>query len=160
MIDHKGWFLEDDGCMDELARGVVFALRWRGEWRFLAGMEDPFNGKAALIAVDTFYDDRLEAAQAADRIAEVYAEEERDYRRASHAKLQYDEKDDEVAAIRRRLLGTFHAEGRAARASYTPELMAVFRGYVTDALEQITQLRKERVELKAEFHREQGWKDN
>ena len=84
-LGHTGWYTDEDGN-GELARGVVYLLP---HGRFTAGVADPFNSDKdgqgpCIFDVDergnlTLYDDEQEAARAADRLAELYAESEREH---------------------------------------------------------------------------------
>lgn len=73
-IDHRGWWMDEDGYGDK-ARGLVFRLpKGRG---FLAGwsMGDGMLGE---VHTDTVYGDEVSAAFAADSIAESVAEMNRE----------------------------------------------------------------------------------
>lgn len=86
-IRHNGWYCSEDDVTGERARGVVYRLNHaRG---FVAGMEDPCNGgPAAVLEMNCIYDDETDAALAADRLAERYAEDQRDENNAWQAGLQ------------------------------------------------------------------------
>ena len=73
-INHTGWFTDEYGDGDKI-RGIVFRLpRSRG---FLAGWS---MGEGRITKLDcTIYDDEIDAAYAADSMAEYVAEQERDY---------------------------------------------------------------------------------
>lgn len=102
---YTGWYLED-GYSDEVAVAVVLEERGGEAYSddtgiFHAAILDPVNEGAAMVSIETF-DDRMEAAHAADSNAEHYAENERDYRAASNAgyrvadelRMQQDVRDD------------------------------------------------------------------
>lgn len=74
---HNGWYL-DDYC-DETAWGVVGCLSHR---RFVAGVSDSYDESYAQWDRSKIYDNEKDAAIAADREAERYAEKEREYREA------------------------------------------------------------------------------
>lgn len=85
-LRHTGWYTRhDDPCSDELARGVVYMLPHS---RFIAAMVDPWNGRKngtgpCIVECKPngepfIYDDKYEAARAADGLAERYAESGRE----------------------------------------------------------------------------------
>ena len=83
-IVHTGWFTDEYGDGDKI-RGIVFRLpRSRG---FLAGWS---MGIGTASEIDcTIYDDEIDAAYAADSMAEDAAEREREY------KEQQNQEEDE-----------------------------------------------------------------
>lgn len=78
LINHRGWFVDD--CFDEVFRGVVLTVEdcYYGK-HYLWGYECPNNSNTYCIenGVTT---DIEEAARWADRMAERFAEDEREYR--------------------------------------------------------------------------------
>lgn len=154
-IDHKGWFLDSD-FQDEVARGVVFQLPAKdGKTRFMYGVADPHNDRPAILAHEVAGDIR-DAAIWADQLAERYAEDERDYREASNARMRHDSIADDIQHERRvalRLLMT-------RRAGTTPlggdNLCAMV---ARDAREAIAKLRREREELAERYGDSAGWRD-
>ena len=101
-VDHPGWYLHPDGIPGEVVSGVVYRMSGKtGCARYLVGYADPWNcdetGRGpALLCLDPILGDRVgadwefdpvlrDAARRADRIAEVMAEEERDYQGAYEA---------------------------------------------------------------------------
>lgn len=96
-LGHTGWYTRDDDFGDELARGVVYLLP---HGRYLAAIasesESDKDGSGPCI-VETnahgspcLYDDKEDAARAADSFAERYAEgaREDDRRRRERMKLE------------------------------------------------------------------------
>jgi len=103
-IDHRGWFLEDDGDGGEVARGIVVQLPGRdGAPRYIGGMMDPFNPDCGCLDFSEITDNEQEAASTGDAIAERYADAERDYRRAWRAGRDVEEKWDEAQALVERI---------------------------------------------------------
>lgn len=121
---HTGWFTFPDGCPDDTLRGGVWQWPGRnGESLLVPGYAE-FDGKsetnpgsAALALGDTFrvpmrgeYDLResmdgtRDCARRADRLAEIAAEQERDYRAAYDRGARAAELDSEMIAARRELL--------------------------------------------------------
>lgn len=102
-IDHTGWYTSEDGVGSDLARGVVYLLP---HGRFTAGVADPFNSDKdghgpCIFDVDergnlTLYDDEQEAARAADRLAELYAESEREHDARFQRERQLEEQRDDA----------------------------------------------------------------
>lgn len=102
-LGHTGWFTDEDGGNGELARGVVYLLP---HGRLIAGVVDPFNSDKdgqgpCIFDVDergnlTLYDDEQEAARAADRLAELYAESEREHDARFQRERQLEEQRDEA----------------------------------------------------------------
>lgn len=82
-IRHTGWFC--DSFQDGKIRGLVFRLpRSRG---FLIGWTMG-EGMASAIETDSIYDDELEAAHAADSLAENVAEKEREFQEEQETELE------------------------------------------------------------------------
>lgn len=82
-LRHKGWFVDE--FQDEVYRGAVLQLPARsGKTQYLAGYADPNNVGAYLVEFDIIEDER-EAARRADRIAEIFAESEREHNEAWRA---------------------------------------------------------------------------
>lgn len=85
-IGHYGWFTDDDGTNGEAIRGLVMRLpKSRG---FIAGWS---MGEHMASSVEyAVWDNEANAARHADRLAEIAAEHERDYRR------EQEEEDDDT----------------------------------------------------------------
>lgn len=165
-VDHQGWFLDDD-FQEEVARGIVYRLPTRkGRAQFIAGMADPDNDGPAMLSLGTIEDDEREAARSADHLAECYAEAERDYRRASSARLKWGELGEEVAAARRSILDLCREIKALCRAggSYTirnaPAVRAELERRIRGLLDDIREAREKRGELASNFARDKGWTDN
>jgi len=164
-IDHTGWYLRDDGDSSELARGVVFRLpHGRG---FMVGVADPYNKGPVALSTDIEPGDAaddeaalMDAARSADHLAEVYAEIERDYARASDARIRYEDLGDTIKTIRKATLALL-AEIKAIRKSLcgSPEIIATLRGKIADAVEEIAKSRRKRARLAGDFARCDGWSD-
>lgn len=93
-VEHLGWWTHDEG-IGELFVGVVYQLTGRdGSPRYVAGYEHCETTRkreranmteGAWLDCSRIYSEKLEAAQAADGIAESEAENERDYQAAAGA---------------------------------------------------------------------------
>ena len=125
-LRQTGWYGDDDGC--QLYRGVVFQLPSRhGQAIFLAGVEwgevsrsgfDAGGGWIEIGPRDT-HDSKEDAAHAADRLAEIAAERDREeqeaYRREEEERdREYEEREqvkreeeiaDHLAIVNLRLCG-------------------------------------------------------
>jgi hypothetical protein len=78
-LDHTGWYLDSE-FQDETVRGIVLRLPGHdGKERLVPAMADPHNDDCALADFESVTDDKIQAAYAADKIAERYAEAERFY---------------------------------------------------------------------------------
>ncbi|HEV2327622.1 MAG TPA: hypothetical protein VGY56_02410 [Verrucomicrobiae bacterium] len=75
-LRHRGWFV--DNFQDSTTRGMVLQLPARkGKTLYLAACSDPWNKNCAIIEM-YFYDEKEDAARAADGLAERYAENSRE----------------------------------------------------------------------------------
>ena len=102
-LGHTGWYMRDDDCGSELSRGVVYMLP---HGRYLAAIADPCQSAEdgsgpAMIETDKagnleIYDDKESAAQAADRLAEIYAEGEREEDRVFQQVRSLEDERDEA----------------------------------------------------------------
>lgn len=102
-IEHTGWYCDPEyGCESDTLRGVVYQLPARkGQPRYLAGYIDTVNDHTdALLSFDALFEEPEEAARAGDRLAEIVAEKERDYRTVWNAGQRYRELGENISAIR------------------------------------------------------------
>jgi hypothetical protein len=166
-IQHQGWFSDSDDT-DSIMRGVVFQLptpRGRGSdrERYVYGYAEASrwspNSDSALLVFDPV-SDKLEAARLADRVAELAAEREREYREAWAAGSQF----AELGTTRRELANHIRAllrELREAceRLADCPHIRASLRQSIRAALAERDNARKERAELKATFGREPAFQE-
>jgi len=75
-LNYKGWFV--DNFQDSSTRGLVLQLPSRkGKSLYLAACTDPWNKNCGIVEM-CFYDEKEEAARAADQLAECYAEDARE----------------------------------------------------------------------------------
>lgn len=115
-IDHNGWFTDPRGeFSDEILRGAVWQLPARnGRAQYVHGYVDPHNDGAALVCFDIDEGDRgvceygkedaaITAAYCADRVAELTAESEREYRLKEDAAQRAEELRGEAAELRESL---------------------------------------------------------
>lgn len=177
MFDHNGWYLDDEDCgfsgpSIELARGVVYMLRGPRDKAgkrahfYYAGIADPSNSNAdgsgpCMLDMRETFGDPCEAARRADSMAEQYADDERDYRRASNARTRFDDLGEEVKEHRKAALALIR-EIKTACPSIKdlPAIRDALRENLEKLRRQIRKARKKRAELFADHHREKGWTDN
>lgn len=154
-ICHTGWFTDDD--QTEKYRGVVYQLPSRGEPLYAYGYADPDNEDCALLCFDG-ENDKEDAARAADRFAEIFAEHERDYREAWQAGRRVEAINEEIVESRTNVLkiGAEMREGRKA-GLYLPTACEALRRDVARAYRFIQKLRKERDELIDTFGQRPGF---
>jgi hypothetical protein len=149
MVDHKGWYLEDD-YSGEVARGVVFQLpAHKGKCRYLSAIADPHNDGPAILSLGLF-DELSEAARNADQLAERYAETERDYNRAWQAGQRYSELGADIAEHRSDCLALIR-EIKAQGAAFGPAICSTLRAHVESHLRDIGKARSKRAELVSEY---------
>jgi hypothetical protein len=158
-LRHNGWYLDD--CGGETVRGGVWQLPGRhGEPVFVAGYVDPWNDDSAFISFHV-YDDKTEAAYAADWIAERMAEQERDYQRAASAGFEHADLEAEIADRRRALLDLL-AERRAAPArdyDRFPAIRAAICQQIGHHLRRIGEARARQAELREQFGDTDGFRN-
>lgn len=154
-IQHTGWFTDD--YYSETYRGVVYQLPSRGEPLYVYGYADPNNDDCALLSFDTEAD-KMEAARAADRFAEIFAEEQRECNEAFQAGRRCEDLADDVAKMRKEALA-IGAEMRAARHTVTeaPTICATLRSKIKSLYRQIQKAREERDELISNFGKHDGF---
>lgn len=153
-IQHNGWYLEDD-YSDELARGVIFQLpAHKGKTRYLSAIADPFNDGPVILSLELF-DDKDDAARNADELARIYAENERDYRRAWNAGAHFSYLGEQIANIRRATLILLRA--RHTNPPLGADNAILFQ--VRRALRDICDARKERTELQDNYGHDESFKE-
>lgn len=163
-IDHKGYYI-DEYCQ-ETYRGVVYQLPSRIVARkrlcqFVYGFEDPNDSFSALLVFTDPKDDPLEAALAADRFAEIFAEHERDYQAACNARNQVNDFQEEIKATRTQAL-TLAAEMKRARKTIQtpmPTICATLRAEILSLYREIQGKRKNIKELINDFGGMEGFRE-
>lgn len=110
LVEHTGWFLDDDDYQAETAWGVVYQLPGKnGESRYIPGMvtslevdrkkRDTRNG-GAILDFHSVTTDIREAIRWADRMAQYYAEDEREYQAKERVKIRLEEIEEEIQSLR------------------------------------------------------------
>lgn len=164
-IDHNGWYDNPHGESfrdgSGLCFGVVCQLPGRdGKARYVAGYQFGDCEGGPSLDLSTIYespaesswdtpDSMVEAARAADSMAESAAEKEREYKTAWGAGSAYADKLESEEAARAEALAILK-ERRAARATDPgayPALCAAIRGKVESLVELIRESREERATL-------------
>lgn len=151
LINHTGWFSDADGAADKI-RGVVFRLpKGRG---FLAGWS---MGESMASSVEfEIYESDIEAARAADSLAEKIAETERERDQIWQAGSRWASLGEEVGAARKRALAMLAERRNVSRLNQwdAPTLCAVIVEKIESLVEEIREARAERDRLKAAVWRE------
>jgi hypothetical protein len=157
-VRHTGWYTDDDGVGGTF-RGVVYRLpRKRG---FIAGYADPHNDGPAFVELSPIdHDDVIGAAHAADRIAEMEAEKEREYHRVWQAGQRFRDLGDTIADARRACLALIR-EGKAARSTLADfaALSAAVRERAESYCRDIRKAREERERLVSDYGHEAAFND-
>lgn len=153
-VDHTGWHLDPLGD-GETVHGVVIQLPGRsGFARFVPAVSDPCNDDCYLVDFHDLYDapgddtdDAVrDCAHAADRLAELYAERERDYQTEEGARIRIEEARERIAAERKEV-HALAAEMREHAGHKAPAIckelhraMAAHRATVRAAIKEIRRL--------------------
>jgi len=154
-FSHSGWYA--DNFQSELYRGVVYQLpaARRGDKgereRYVYGYADPNNDGAALLAF-SIESDKLEAARAADRLAELAAEESREHQEA----FQAGNRAAELAQERQELTAKVRALLRELasacdRLGDVPHIKLALRDSIRRALAAREKARRERERLRNDY---------
>jgi hypothetical protein len=155
----EGWYTRRDDC-SETTSGVVYQLPARnGVPQYVVGYSDPDNDGPAVLSFDETFDDKMEAARAANRLAELMAEKSREHDEAWQAGNRFDYLGREVQELRRDLLATIQ-EAKAAAATLRgtfPKLCETVQASIRAGLAEVQKLRKERAKLQSEFGRHEGF---
>lgn len=147
-VQHTGWYLSEDNDTGETAFGVVFQLpAHKGTCRYVAGYRtsNDSDGSAAVCFHD-ITDDSTTAAIWADRLAEIQAEQARDYNSAWHAGTRYAELSEEIASLRVEILNLC-SEIRAMGKSFPKAICTALRGKISDNLRAMDRNRRKREKL-------------
>ena len=126
---HTGWFKDADAC--ETICGHVWQLPARnGEPVYLAGYEDK-DAEYVVLEVNgkrfATYDDKEDAARAADGLAERVAESEREYNERWQAAREADEKADEAKQGMRAMLAEYDTQPATPRGRARAALDGYFK---------------------------------
>lgn len=157
-IKHTGWYTDGAGDLETL-RGAVWRLNsGRG---FIAGYVDPHNEGAAFVELRPIsIDDEIGAAHAADRIAEMEAEKERDYQRAWQAGRRYEELGDDIAQARKSCLALIREARAACKVlSDFATIKDAIRDHVESYRADIRKARAKRAELFSDYGRAAAFND-
>lgn len=155
-LRHKGWYTDD--TQSDVYRGIVYQLPGRdGKSLYVYGYADPMNRGAAFLCFD-YVDDKEDAARFADRLAEIFAEEEREYQEAWRAGRDYVDLEEEIKKVRAAALALAKERHTAKGSGYpTPMICATIRKTVLEAYQSIQTMREERETLFNDFGRHPGF---
>lgn len=160
-IRHKGWFTDEES-VGEVLRGAVWRLP---HGLLVPGYVDPNNEPAARIEISGWpASEVLHAAHRANRIAELDAEEQREYDVVANARIKHDDLAEDMAHHRQ----AFLALREALRAHAEPELpglggetppvfLAAARESVASHLRDYRKAKKSRAELFRDYGTHDGW---
>ncbi len=157
-IEHGGWFTDD--TQTGVIQGYVLQLPGRdGKPRYIAGIASTDSDGVTLWPRE-WYEEKLDAATAADRAAELAAESEREHNEVSGARFAFDEKGAEMAAERierrelRAILARLKGErGLAARLARSSTNLKIHR-----SMELTRRLESQRAQLALDYDHREGWK--
>lgn len=156
-IEHNGWYTNE--FQDETLRGAVFQIPGhKGESRFVGGYLESMGG-GYLIDPEIYSEPRgdydnprnfaaaMEAARAADSMAERAAEKERDYQEAWQAGSRFASLGEEVAEARKAALAILRERRILASYPDAPAARAAICDRLAQYLESIRAARAKREEL-------------
>lgn len=160
-IDHQGWYTRDDDCDSDTYRGVVYQLPARnGLAMYVYGYADPNDDDCALLCFDDPKTEMSEAARAADRLAEIWAEHERDYHRAWDAGRCFAELGDQIADMRMQALQlAWELKEMRRRGVAYKATNETLREKIKTLYRSIQRARKKRKQLVDDYGREDAFKE-
>lgn len=135
-IDHQGWYADDDsGCLNGTYRGQVWRLpSRRGIALHVAGFIEPNAGCAILDAsrgkLRTF-ELAHDAALAADELARIHAERDREFQSIADAECLAEERMHESASDAREAIAAFRDQ--RAIGPVAPRICAMLRADIASA---------------------------
>lgn len=159
-VRHTGWYLSEGNETGETAFGVVFQLpAHKGTCRYVAGYRtsNDSDGSAAVCFHD-ITDDSATAAIWADRLAEIIAESEREYRESWQAGTRYSELSEEIAALRVEILALC-GEIRSMGKSFPKAICTTLRGKISANLRDMDKKRRKREKLFDSYGNADGFAD-
>lgn len=147
MVDHKGWFLDDEilDCR-EIARGVVLRLP---HGRLVPAVEDPNNPDCYIVCFGDATEDMRDVIRRADNMAKRYAEAERDYRTRDRAEMALSDTRERIGQARAEV----HALAREMRElrdlrTDAPNICAVLRQRIASTRREVRNCVKRIKELR------------
>jgi len=160
-IRHKGWYA--DNFQDETYRGCVYQLPARhGVPQFVGGYSDPNNDDCALLSF-YLYDEKEDAARAADLIAEARADEQRQYNEAWQAGSEYADLKTEISSNRRALIELIRERKELCRlvcgTSVEHTAHAVLKE-IRRLLQAVRDAQRKRADLYAHYANTEGFKEH
>ena len=150
MIDHTGWYTEDEPYQHETVCGLVYQLPSRdGQWLYVPAVSDA-NNDAATLDFHSITDDIRDAIRWADHMAKRYAEEEREYQRKDRAENRIAEIDEETKTIRAKLRTLIQElRGNCDKLTGLHAVRSAIRTAIQSARAELRELAQEREEQEA-----------
>lgn len=157
-----GWYADPHGHGWNLCYGVVYQLPSRkGESRFVAGYDwSDFEGGPTLDLTRVYVEPRsdwevdvmtcdaaIDAARAADSMAEHAAEEEREYQTAWAAGSAWADAAEVISDARKKALSILAERRKVNESDASPVLCEVIRDKIRDLVESIAETRAEQRKL-------------
>jgi hypothetical protein len=151
IVDHNGWFT--DNYQDETVCGEVYQLPARdGAPLYVPAIEDKSGSDGALCDFHSTTDDLLQAIYRADRMAERYAESEREYQAKDAAEQRIETIDERIAEIhtqRRALIRELREN--CAKFSGLTAVRDALRARILAFRQESKELAKEREKLRDDY---------
>nr|ARB13533.1 hypothetical protein Ccr10_gp005 [Caulobacter phage Ccr10]ARB13858.1 hypothetical protein Ccr10_gp328 [Caulobacter phage Ccr10]ARB14562.1 hypothetical protein Ccr29_gp005 [Caulobacter phage Ccr29]ARB14897.1 hypothetical protein Ccr29_gp341 [Caulobacter phage Ccr29] len=141
-VEHSGWYTTPDDYSATLSGYVLQIPARDGVAQYVAGVAHSEFDRVTVYPSRRF-DNPLDAASAADQIAERDAEEEREYQSAWQAGVRFAELGAEVKEARAEALAIL-GERRKVKGLETPALCGAIRAQVESLLEKIEEARAKR----------------
>lgn len=155
----EGWYTSHDDY-HETVSGVVYQLPARkGIPQYIAGYSGSWEKRAACLSFGETYESPLDAARVADRLAELMAEESREYDEAWQAGNRFAILRCELVETRRDLLETIQEAKLAAKTmrGMYPKLCETLQTSIRRTLADLQGLRNERAKLLDTFGKHAGF---
>lgn len=168
LTNHTGWFI--DNFQDATVCGLVYQLPARPKYElklrrgkltnvrtgsesvYVPGVSDAYGNDGALLDFHSATSDLKDAVRASDRMAEIYAEHEREYQAKESAECRIADIADEIKTLResrRSLLRELRAN--CAKFSGLTEVRSALRARVAEFKAECRELAKERDKLRDDF---------
>lgn len=157
-----GWYADPHGHGGNLCYGVVYQLPGRnGESRFVAGYDwTDVDGGPTLDLTRVYVEPRsdwevdvmtcdaaIDAARAADSMAEHAAEEEREYQTAWQAGSRWNDLAEVISDARKKALAILAERHKVKGSDASPVLCEVIRDKIRDLVDSIAESRAEQRKL-------------
>jgi hypothetical protein len=148
--EHQGWYTDEDGDR-EVLRGVVYLLP---HGRYISGYADPYNDDCARIVFSNVYENAIDAARAADELARINAEHEREYNTVWQAGRRYEELGEE-----RKSLSTENGKLRHDMKGTKGAVRLACLNVIERNMDRVKEIIAERAELYDNYSQREGWQE-